>query len=186
MSFMGEKYSNKIYMLVLCAFFAALTSVCAQIQIPLAMVPINLALFAVYMAGILLGARYGSLSMLLYVLIGAVGIPVFAGLNGGIGILVGKTGGYIIGYIIAAFLVGFLSNRFKYKFITLLVAMIIGTISCYFIGTLWFMFVTKINLWASLMYCVFPFILGDFIKMILAASLTIKLKKPLRSKGLLP
>ena len=183
---MKEKSRNKIYMLVMCAVFAALTAVLAQIQIPLAMVPINLALFSVYLSGILLGAKYGSISMLLYVLIGAIGVPVFAGLNGGAGVLFGKTGGYIIGYIVTSFLVGLLSKYFGYNFFKLLAIMTIGTISCYIIGTLWFMFLTKINLWVSLMYCVFPFILGDVLKMILAASLAIRLKRSFRSKDLLP
>lgn len=183
---MGKQPKNKVYTLVMCSILAALTAILAQIQIPLALVPINLALFAVFMSGILLGPKYGSLSMLLYVLIGAVGIPVFAGLKGGLGVLFGKTGGYIIGYIVTAFLVGFLSKRLGYTFFKLLIAMTIGTLACYFIGTLWFMFVTKINLWMSLMYCVFPFILGDILKMILAASLTVRLRAPLKSKGLLP
>ncbi|MEG2144157.1 MAG: biotin transporter BioY, partial [Oscillospiraceae bacterium] len=91
--------SLKIRRLILCALFAALTGVCSQILIPLPMIPINLALFSVHVAGVLLGAKYGSLSMLVYVLLGALGAPVFAGFKGGFGILFGKTGGYIIGYI---------------------------------------------------------------------------------------
>ncbi|MEZ4357483.1 MAG: biotin transporter BioY [Eubacteriales bacterium] len=183
---MKKTHNNRLYMLISCALFAALTAVLAQIQVPLYMVPINLALITVYLSGTLLGAKYGSLSMFLYVIIGALGIPVFAGFAGGLGVLFGKTGGYIIGYIIAAFLIGLLSNFWGFTFLRLLYAMIIGTLSCYLVGTLWFMFVTKIDLWASLTYCVFPFVLGDLVKMILAASLTLRLRKPLINKGLLP
>jgi len=183
---MEKRQTSRIYMLVMCAFFAALTAVLSQIQIPLYMVPINLALISVYLSGILLGAKYGSLSMLLYILIGAIGVPVFAGLMGGVGVLFGKTGGYIIGYVVAAFLIGFLSKRTGYTFFRLLAVTAVGTLACYFVGTLWFMFVTKINLWTSLAYCVFPFILGDLVKMALASALTVRLKKPLKNKGLIP
>lgn len=97
--------------LVMAALFAALTAVCSQIQIPLPMVPINLALFAVHLAGALLGAKWGALSITAYALLGVVGAPVFAGFSSGPAVLFGKTGGYILGYILCALLVGLLSDR---------------------------------------------------------------------------
>ena len=81
--------------LVLCALMAALTAICSQIQIPLPMVPINLALFAVHLSGALLGWKYGALSMVVYALLGVIGVPVFAGFGSGPAVLFGKTGGYI-------------------------------------------------------------------------------------------
>ena len=99
--------------LVLCAFCAAVTCILAPISVPLAgEVPISLATFAVLLSGILLGGRLGALSQLIYVLLGSVGVPVFAGWTGGIGITLGMTGGYIIGYIPMAFIAGFLYFRF--------------------------------------------------------------------------
>ena len=92
--------------IVLAALFAALMAVCSQIQIPLPMVPINLALFAVHLCGALLGAKWGALSISAYVLLGLVGAPVYAGFASGPAALFGKTGGYILGYILSAFLVG--------------------------------------------------------------------------------
>lgn len=159
-----------------CAIFIAMTAICSQIQIPLPIIPINLALLAVYLAGAMLGARYGAFSIAAYVLLGALGAPVFVNFAGGFGILFGKTGGYIIGYILAAFAIGWLTERwnrlsfFKYCF-----AMTIGLLLCYLFGTIWFMQITHFNLLASLTYCVFPFLPGDAIKIALAAYLANKL-----------
>ena len=100
------------YEMVLCAFCAAVTCVLAPISVPLAgEVPISLATFAVLLSGILLGAKFGAISQLVYVLLGSVGVPVFAGWTGGIGITLGVTGGYIIGYILMAFVAGLLYHR---------------------------------------------------------------------------
>ena len=105
----GEKrYSNTAY-LALCGLFAALTAVCTYISIPLGFtpVPVNLATLAVFLAGGILGMKYGTVSLMVYVLLGAVGLPVFSNFSGGPGVLMGPTGGYIAGYIAAAFIVGF-------------------------------------------------------------------------------
>lgn len=101
------KYSKTTYM-ALCGLFAALTAVCSYISIPLGFtpVPVNLATLAVFLAGGLLGKKYGTVALSVYVLLGAVGLPVFSEFRGGLGVIAGPTGGYIIGYIAAAFLVG--------------------------------------------------------------------------------
>ena len=102
-------YSKTSYM-ALCGLFAALMAICSLISIPLGFtpVPVNLATLGVFLAGGLLGKKYGTISIAVYVLLGAVGVPVFAGFRGGLSVLVGPTGGYIIGYVAAAFLVGLL------------------------------------------------------------------------------
>ncbi|MGN0760206.1 MAG: biotin transporter BioY, partial [Candidatus Ventricola sp.] len=125
--------------LVMAALFAALTAVCSQIQIPLPMVPINLALFAVHLAGALLGAKWGALSITAYALLGVVGAPVFAGFSSGPAVLFGKTGGYILGYILCALLVGLLSRRIGFNAKGLVIAMVVGVAACYIFGTIWFM-----------------------------------------------
>ena len=150
------------------AVFTALCAVCAQIQIPLPMVPINLALFAVHLAGALLGA---------------LGAPVFAGFAGGMQIIAGKTGGYIIGYLLAALIAGLLRARWGLNFWNLCLAMALGTAACYLFGTVWFMVVTGMELWMSLVYCVFPFLIGDALKIALAAYLTGRLDAPLKKIG---
>lgn len=103
----GSRFSAKT--LTMCAIFTALVAVCSQITIPLPIIPINLALFAVYLAGALLGPWRGALSLVVYLLLAAVGVPVMAGFRGGLGNLVGNTGGYVVGYIFAAFFTGLLA-----------------------------------------------------------------------------
>ena len=170
--------------LVMAALFAALTAVCSQIRIPLPMVPINLALFAVHLAGALLGAKWGALSITAYALLGVVGAPVFAGFSSGPAVLFGKTGGYILGYILCALLVGLLVRRIGFTVKGLCLSMIVGVAVCYAFGTAWFMAVTGMNLITSLTYCVFPFLPGDAVKIILAALLALRLRKPLSALGL--
>ena len=154
--------------LVLCALMAALTAICSQIQIPLPMVPINLALFAVHLSGALLGV---------------IGVPVFAGFGSGPAVLFGKTGGYILGYILCALIVGALSHKFAFNFKTLFLSMVLGVAVCYAFGTIWFMAVTGLNLATSMSYCVIPFLPGDAVKILLAAFLALRLRKPLAAQG---
>ncbi len=168
--------------IILGALFAALTAVCSQIVIPLPMVPINLALFAVHLAGAVLGARAGFFSMTAYVVLGALGAPVFSGFMGGLGYLFGKTGGYIIGYIICAFVVGYFAQKYTFDFKHLCVYMTVGLLLCYIFGTIWFMVIVKCDLASALMWCVIPFLPGDAVKIALAAFLAVKLK-PVLSKS---
>ena len=170
--------------LVLAALLTALTAVCSQIQIPLPMVPINLALFAVHLAGALLGAKWGALSMTAYALLGVVGAPVFAGFSSGPAVLFGKTGGYILGYILCALLVGLISRRIGYTARGLVIAMVAGVAACYVFGTIWFMVITEMNLQMSLTYCVMPFLPGDAVKIALATLLALRLRKPLQAMGI--
>lgn len=174
-----------IRMLVLTALFAALVAICSQIQIPLPMVPINLALFGVYLAGALLGRRWGALSLIVYTLLAAVGAPVLAGFSGGLGILMGKTGGYVIGYILAAYVTGLVTEKWGASYPKLCVGMVLGCAVCYLFGTLWFMQVSGLTLAVSLGYCVLPFLPGDVIKILLAALLTIKLRPALKRQNLI-
>ena len=179
-----QSRSQTTRMLAAAALFAAMTAICSQIQIPLPMVPINLALFAVHLCGALLGAKWGALSMAAYALLGAVGVPVFSGFAAGPAVLFGKTGGYILGYILCAALVGVLSRRPGFTFGKLCIAMVIGVAVCYLFGTVWFMVLTGMDLMTSLTYCVIPFLPGDAVKIVLAALLTIRLRKPLAQLGM--
>ena len=138
------------YELVLCALCAAVTCILAPISVPLAgEVPISLATFAVLLSGILLGGRFGAISQLVYVLLGSVGVPVFAGWTGGIGITLGVTGGYIIGYILMAFVAGLLYHLFgrnasgPRKYAAMFVSMVAATAALYILGTAWFMAQTR-------------------------------------------
>lgn len=161
--------------LILCALFAALTAVCSMISIPLPFtpVPINLATLSVFLAGGLLGSRDGAISQGVYVVLGAVGLPVFHSFTGGFGILTGPTGGYIIGYVAAAWLTGLLTEKLGHRFIKNVFSMIAGLAACYTLGTFWFMYITSTGLAAALMMCVVPFLIGDAVK-ILAGSILVK------------
>ncbi|MDY3917619.1 MAG: biotin transporter BioY [Candidatus Limivivens sp.] len=174
------KMKSKTQMLAYCALFAALTAVCSQIQIPLPMVPINLALFSVHLSALLLGKKYGALSQAIYILLAAVGVPVMAGLTGGLGALLGKTGGYAIGYILSAFITGLICEKWGYAFWKMCIAAVVGCAACYVLGTIWFMVVTELDLGTSLAYCVWPFLPGDAVKILLAGAIAVRLRPVLK------
>ena len=166
--------------LALCAVFAALTAVCSQIQIPLAVIPINLALFSVHLCALLMKKQYAALSMTVYLLMGLIGLPVFVGFQGGAGVLFGRTGGYIIGYVASAFLTALIVEQWGRAWWKAALAIVAGVAACYSLGTVWYMVLTRSPLWLSLTYCVFPFLPGDAVKLTLAVVLAGRLEKPLR------
>ena len=167
--------------LIFCALFAAVIAVLAQVQIPLpGLVPISLATFGVMVSGLLLGWKYGALAVAVYVLLGAVGIPVFAGFKGGVSALLGPTGGYIVGYLPYALLAGLEIPRLQEKIWGRCVLLVMGTAVCYALGTAWFVHVTGRTLEESMALCVVPFLPGDAVKIALAAVLTPRLKKAMK------
>ena len=156
----------------------ALLAVCAQIHLPLPMVPVNLALLAVHLCAVLLPPGQAMMTVGAYVLMGALGLPVFAGLRGGLAALLDRSGGFLLGYILSAGISSGMLRRGHGRGKTVL-ALAAGTLACYMAGTAWFMAVTGMGLWSSLMWCVAPFIPGDALKIILAAGITPRLKKSL-------
>lgn len=173
--------------LVLCAMCAAITCILAPLSIPLAGgVPVSLATFAVMLSGVLLGGPLGALSQLIYVLLAAVGLPVLAGWTGGLGIVLGMTGGYIIGYIPCAWLTGVIYKKYgetakkPVKILSMILGMTAGNIALYVIGTAWFMFITEMTLKASLTACVIPFIPGNIIKMAAVIIIGLPVEKAIR------
>lgn len=173
--------SSSIRSLCQIALFAAIIAVCSQIQIPLT-VPFTMQTFAVFSALAILGGKNGTISILIYVALGAIGVPVFAGFSGGLAVILGSTGGYIIGFIFTALIVGFVSDKFKGKLIPLIISMVIGILVCYAFGTAWFAVVyNRANEPASLAtilgWCVTPFLIPDAVKIVIAAILTNRLKK---------
>ena len=172
---MTKKFTVKD--MVLCALLAAMTGILSQIGIPIGEIPINLALFSVYLAGGLLGSYKGAVSMVVYVMMGAVGIPAFSNFRGGLSVLAGPTGGYILGYIFAALAVGMMSTYWGDSFWKLAVGMTGGLALCYLFGTVWFVLLTGKGLVAALSACVVPFLPGDAVKIISAAILVPELKK---------
>lgn len=169
---------TKTYTLAITALMAAVICVVAPISIPIGPVPISLTNFAIYLALYVLDWKKGTISYLIYLLIGLIGLPVFSGFTGGIAKLAGPTGGYIIGFIPMAIIAGLAIDKFKPRWIHLL-GMIIGTVVCYAFGTLWFCLQSGSDVLSALSLCVFPFIPVDLIKMIIVISFAPIIRKKL-------
>lgn len=143
-------------------------------------VPITLATFGVYLVGALLGTKYGTISVFVYLLLGAVGLPVFSGFGGGAQRLVGVTGGYLVGYLPCVFAVSFIISKIGKKFFGYLIAMTVGTVILYSMGTMWYVWQTGNAPAVALSLCVVPFLPGDLIKIVMAAILGYEVRKRLR------
>lgn len=177
--------SLKTVELTYIALFAVLIAICSWISIPMA-VPFTLQTFAVFLAVGILGGKRGTLAVVIYILLGAVGVPVFSGFKGGFGVLIGPTGGYILGFILSALVMWLFEKFIGTKTVVLAISMVIGLILCYAFGTAWFMVVysskngAPISLMAALSMCVFPFIIPDVIKISLALWLSKTLRRFVR------
>lgn len=174
---------GKTYDMAYCGIFAVVIAICSWISIP-ATVPFTLQTFAVFLSVILLGGRRGTVSVLVYILLGAIGVPVFAEFTGGLGIILNNTGGYIIGFLFSALVMWAAESLFGRKLWVQVVSMIVGLAVCYAFGTVWFMLVYMrdagpVGLMTVLGWCVIPFILPDLVKIVLALMLGSTLKKPL-------
>ena len=166
------------------ALFAVVMAVCAWISIPAA-VPFTLQTFGVFLAVGLLGGKRGTLAVLIYLLLGAVGIPVFAGFSGGLGYMLGATGGYIVGFLLSALVMWGFEAALGRKTWVLAISMVLGLAVCYAFGTVWFLVVYAkntgaIGLWTALGWCVFPYILPDCLKIALALAIRKRLAAAIR------
>ena len=151
---------------------AALVTVLAQVAIPLWPVPITGQTLAVLLVGSTLGAVRGAISMVLYALLGLVGLPVFSDGSHGAGVLFGATGGYIVGFIISAALVGWLAERqWDRKILKAIVTFVAGSVVVFAVGLPWLAVVLHTDLPTTLQYGLYPFILGGIIKAAIAAGL---------------
>lgn len=180
----ATKQRMKTLDMVYIALFAVLMAICSWISIP-TVVPFTLQTFAVFLAVGVLGGKRGSTAVLVYILLGAIGIPVFAGFQGGLNVILGNTGGYIIGFIFSALVMWAMERLLGKKLWVLGLSMVLGLIVCYAIGTVWFMVVyTKntgaVGLAAVLGWCVIPFIIPDLIKIALALGLSKTLTKVIK------
>ena len=172
--------SNQLRMMVYASLFAALTAIGAFMAIPIGPVPIVLQNMFVYLAGLLLGSRWGLASVGVYLLAGACGLPVFAGGLGGIGRIIGPTGGYLIGYLPTVFLIGKISKRANPRFIFDVLAMICGSVALYACGITWLKIVTGMTIAKALAVGMIPFLIGDALKIAAAAAIARSLRPVLR------
>ena len=166
--------------MALCGLFTAVLTVCAWISVPVGDMVITLQTFGIFLTLSLLGGKRGSIAVFVYLALGAVGAPVFSGFRGGLGALLGTTGGYIFGFMLTAFLYWILTS-IKDTPLTRLMAMIIGLLLCYGCGSWWYMtrYLSSgdLTLGLVLVKCVLPYIIPDAIKLGLAWILTGKLKR---------
>lgn len=165
----------------LVAMMTCLLMICSWLTIPAA-VPFTMQTFAVFCSLILLGGKAGLTSLVLYVFMGIVGIPVFSGFRGGIGHITGPTGGYIIGLIAAAVFYCLLEPLFAKSVKIQIAALIGGLFICYLIGTMWFQVIYGIrgvsySFYMIISVCVIPYIIPDMVKLVLAWIISKKIRK---------
>lgn len=179
---------GKTYDMVYIGVFTVLIAVCSWISIPAA-VPFTLQTFGVFMAVEVLGGKRGTMAVLVYILMGAVGIPVFAGFQGGIGVIFNTTGGYIVGFLCSALIMWAAESLFGKKPLVRLLSMAAGLIACYVLGTIWFMVVYgrttgAVGLMTVLGWCVIPFIIPDLVKIGLAYFISRKIRGVMAGMGI--
>lgn len=167
------------------ALFSVLMAVCAWISIPIPMTVISVTLqtFAIFAALLTLGGRRGTYAVIVYLLLGMVGLPVFSGFQGGPGVLLGVTGGYIIGFIGTALVYWLLSSKLGESLPVSTLACVLGLAVCYAFGTVWFLKVYTsgpMDTATALSKCVIPFIIPDLCKLALAVLLSRRVKKFLK------
>lgn len=164
--------------MALCALFAALLAICGWIAVPAGDIVFTMQTFGIFLTLGLLGGKRGTLSILVYLLLGAAGLPVFSGFRGGIGALLGVTGGYLAGFLFTGLVYWLVTTCGGPK----LLAMMLGLLTCYTFGTFWFRFGylqsgSAIGIGAVLLKCVVPYLLPDGLKLALALLMTRKLKR---------
>ncbi len=161
------------------AMFAAVISIMAQIAIPMPMgVPMTMQTFAITLAAVVLGAKKGGIATLLYVLMGAVGLPVFSEFSSGFGALLGPTGGFIISFPLMAVVIGLGVSYYKNK-VTLVASVIVGTLLNYVVGVAMFCLITQSSIAVGIAACVIPFIPTAIIKAVFAVLIGVQLRKSL-------
>lgn len=163
------------------ALFTTLLAVCAWICIPTA-VPFTMQTFAVFLAVQVLGGKKGTIVIGVYMLLGIMGVPVFSGGTAGIGSVMGPTGGYMIGWIFLSIIFGMFEPLSEGRKWAEMIVLIAGLCICYGFGTFWFMHIyakgnTNTDLLMVLSTCVIPFIVPDFVKLMLSSTVSKRIKR---------
>lgn len=170
-----ESGNLRILSMVYCSFFAIIIALCSYISIPV-VIPFTLQTLGVFITLELLGGKKGTFSVLLYIILGAVGVPVFSGFRGGIGVLLSNTGGYILGFLFLALTYHLITHILGNRAFIRVLSMLLGLLACYTFGTLWFIFAYSevrsfSEIFPVLQVCVLPFLLPDLIKIGIAMAL---------------
>lgn len=169
----------KAQKIALTGILAAIICLLAPLSLPTGAVPISLATFAIYIIACTVKVKNSVSAVIIYILLGAIGLPVFSSFRGGFHVIAGVTGGYIIGYIPCTIIIGILTEKFEKRKWIYPASMVLGSLVCYLIGTLWYMRQAESGLTAALAVCVVPFIVGDIIKISAASAIGITLRKRL-------
>jgi len=164
-----EHWNKQIRYIVSTALLASILSITAPFSFPIGTVPITLATFAIYLIGGITRKVQGLLVVAIYIALGAIGLPIFSSFKGGIGVMIGPTGGFILGYLPCVLIISLLTSINKKTIWLYPVSMVAGTIICYLVGTIWFMVVMRASFTYAIKICVLPFLLFDTIKIIIAS-----------------
>ncbi|MEE0741380.1 MAG: biotin transporter BioY [Emergencia sp.] len=177
----NERRKTTTYDMICISLFAVLMAVCSWISVP-TVVPFTMQTFGLFFTLCVLGGKRGTMVILIYILLGTVGLPVFSGFQSGAGVIMGTTGGYIIGFVLSCLLYWLAERLWGDRTVVQIGAMIAGMIAYYGFGTAWFIFVYlrtagDVTMAAVLGWCVIPFIIPDLLKMALAVVAGKRVKK---------
>lgn len=173
------KKKLNVYNMASIGVMTAIICVIGPLAIPIGPVPISCTNLVIYFALYVLGSKRGAISCIVYIIIGAVGLPVFSSFTGGLSKLVGPTGGYIVGFIFMALIAGFFIDKYTEKWYLCLFGMIVGTAACYMLGSLWLSYEAHISIKSAIYVGVVPFVAEDILKMAVAAFIGPKIRKKL-------
>lgn len=164
--------------MIVCGVFAAVLAILAQISIalPFSPIPFTMQTFGVFLIAAVLGWKRGFISLMVYILLGIIGVPVFAAYSAGPTVLFGKTGGFIIAFPFMALIIGYTSEKYK-KTVYVSISMVLALFLCYCIGTLQFSVITNIPLSKSIAFTVIPYIPLDCVKIVMATLIGVQIKR---------
>ncbi len=180
-----NEMSKKLNVMMTIALFAAIIAVLAQVTIPLPLVPITGQTLAIGLAATILGAKYGTIAVFIYVMMGAIGLPVYAQMTGGLGILFGPTGGFLFSFLPMAFIIGFILEKRGFTFKNALFANLVGTVLSLTIGTVWLKVVVDLSWTAAFLSGFLPFVIVGILKSALAAWAGITVRERLATQRFL-
>ncbi len=174
------KQKITIQQITVISVVTAVLCICAPFTIPIGVIPLSMANLILFLGVYVLGQKNAVISCFIYLCIGFIGIPVYSGFGSGPGKLFGPTGGYFLGYLLMVWIAGFFIDRFTNKIFLCIMGMILGHLTLYLFGTLWLSYQSKLTFGAALALGVLPFLIGDFIKIIVAAFVGRTLRRQLK------
>ena len=177
--------AKQLHMTVYASLLAALTAAGAYLAIPIGPVPIILQNLFIFLSGLLLGSKWGVASVGIYLLAGALGLPVFSGGVGGVGRFAGPTGGYLLGFLPAVYVIGLITEKTRNRVVFDVLAMACAGMIIYACGVIWLKVLTGMTLAKTLAVGMYPFILGDALKIAAAVPIA-KVLRPVIYRDQVP